>query len=1005
MNTNPKYSQDQINKVLSDADIRKFIPGCKTKAEQKLTCPFCGSKNFSVVHKSGKNFAHCFECEQNLNPVSAVMHFQGLKFIEALETCASDAGIPLIPNDRRRADAIKEAKTKNAKSFAAQQLESSGLTEADVVATTIDDRGKEGQIVPFQRGSIDGNFRASSYGDDMLIYYFDLDGRAMTYSLRGKGGRPQPYLRVRFSNPDAHPDRSGKPKKYQTMPGAPSKVYIPQYIRDLYKRGVHIETLFVQEGEKKAEKACKHGIPSIGIQGINNFGSERDGLLTEIQLLAKVCSITNIILVMDSDWNDLHRNITTGDDADKRPNSFSKAVIKFKAYIGSLHNAGLSVDVWWGHVNDNPGNDKGIDDLLCNTLKGQEEILVADIDKAMHAHDGRATYINIHKISAISDKKIEDFWLLNDNQAFFDFHKDRLKNVDTFKIRRIRYKVEDGKLVQLNRYSSDVDIWSIEKDSKDQDKVVFNMMESLEFLKANGFFRLRTVSNGLANYEYIRIDDGIIDRTTPVEVRGFIFDYIKGTCVKQPIVQEFFAKKLDTLLADKKLERMDYRENDFNHFSPSVQHMYYNNGTVEVTASDIVPEKPLCDVWRTRIMPRRFHRVPIISSIEKGDSQGYDGFHFAITPEGEKCEFLTYLINTSNTFYPHDAPRDLLPEEFQQFAQHLINKLTTIGYLLCNYKFSSERKAVIIQDYLMSEVGQRHGGAGKSILGEAIGKVIPQLMLDGKSETDDKFFFESVNLSTRNIFIDDVRVNYNFERIFAMVTGKMTILRKNMAPLEIEKEESPKILITTNHAINKAEEGATQRRIAYMEFSSWYNPAHTVIDDFHHMLFDDWDDEQWNLFDNLMAECLMYYLRSMELKWYREGMGAVPPPMGNIMLRTLRQEMSEVLFQWAEEYYDPSGPHLNATEKKAEILAAFFECAGKTGHGVTSSNFSRKIKAYCRFKGYDFNPNQPNEQGQFYADWKPTHQSESFIGTAHKSGGAEYYTIFSPDKQKEIQPF
>lgn len=305
----------------------------------------------------------------------------------------------------------------------------------------------------------------------------------------------------------------------------------------------------------------------------------------------------------------------------------------------------------------------------------------------------------------------------------------------------------------------------------------------------------------------------------------------------------------------------------------------------------------------------------------------------------------------------------------------------------------------------MSEVGQSHGGAGKSILGEAIGKVIPQLMLDGKSETDDKFFFESVNLSTRNIFIDDVRVNYNFERIFAMVTGKMTILRKNMAPLEIEKEESPKILITTNHAINKAEEGATQRRIAYMEFSSWYNPAHTVIDDFHHMLFDDWDDEQWNLFDNLMAECLMYYLRSMELKWYREGMGAVPPPMGNIMLRTLRQEMSEVLFQWAEEYYDPSGQHLNATEKKSDILAAFFECAGKTGHGVTSSNFSRKIKAYCRFKGYDFNQNQPNEQGMYYADWKPSHQSESFIGTAHKSGGAEYYTIFSQDKQKEIQPF
>lgn len=1005
MNTAMKYSKDQIERVKTDADIRKFIPGCKTKGEQMVECPFCGAKKLSVVHKTGKNFAKCFVCEKTLNPISAVMRYQGMEFIQALETCAMEAGIVLIPNEQRRADAIKEAKSRNAKSFAAQQLESSGLSEEDVIAIVTDDKGKEYEVSPFQRGSIDDSFRANSYGDDMIIYYYDLEGRAMTYTSRGNGVRPRPYLRVRYSNPDAHPDKSGKPKKYQTMPGAPSRVYIPQYIRELYKRGEHIESLFVQEGEKKAEKACKHGIPSIGIQGINNFGSERDGLLTDIQLLAKVCSITNIVLVMDSDWNDLHRDITVGDNADKRPNSFSKAVIKFKTYIGSLHNAGLSVDVWWGHVNDNPGHDKGIDDLLCGTLKGRETELVADIDHAMHAHDGKGTYIDIHKISAISDKKIEDFWLLNDSQAFYNFHKERLRNVDTFKIRRIRYKVEDDKLVQLNRYSSDVDIWSVEMDSKDQEKVVFNAVETLEFLKANGFFQLRTVSNGLSEYDFIRIDDGIIDRTNGADIRMFVFDYIKATCQRQPKVVEFFAKKIDTLLADKKLQIMEAKENNFNSFNPDVQNMYYNNGTVEVTANDITPGQPLCNVWRSRIMPRRFIRVPIFESIEKGRWDSYDGFAFSVTPAGEKCEFLTYLINTSNTFYQHDNERELLPQEYQQFTQHLINKITTIGYLLCNYKFSSERKAVIIQDYLMSEVGQSHGGAGKSILGEAIGKVIPQVMLDGKNDTDDKFFFESVNLSTRNIFIDDVRVNYNFERIFAMVTGKMTILRKNMAPLEIEKEESPKILITTNHAINKAEEGATQRRIAYMEFSSWYNPNHTVIDDFHHMLFDDWDDEQWNLFDNLMAECLMYYLRSMELKWYREGMGAVPPPMGNIMLRTLRQEMSEVLFQWAEEYYDTSGSHLNATEKKADVLAAFFDCAGKTGHGVTSSNFSRKIKAYCKFKGYDFNNNQPNEQGRYYADWKPQHQGESFIGSPHKSGGAEYYTVFSPDKQKEIQPF
>lgn len=1005
MNQNQKYSQDQIDRVLAQADIRKFVPGCKTKGEQKVTCPFCGSKNFSVVHKYGKNFAHCFECEQSMNPVSAVMHYQGLKFVEALERCAAESGIVLMANDRRRSDAIKEAKAKNHKSFAAQQLEGSGLTEDDVVASITDDRGKEVQVVPFQRGSLDENFKARSYGDDMLIYYYDLDGRAMTYSSRGKGGRQLPYLRVRYSNPDAHTDRSGKAMKYQTIPGFPSMAYIPQYIRDLYKRGEHIETLFVQEGEKKAEKACKHGIPSIGIQGINNFGSERDGLLTEIQLLAKVCTITNIVLVMDCDWNELHRSITTGDDADKRPNSFSKAVIKFKSYIGSLHNAGLSVDVWWGHVNENPGNDKGIDDLLCNTLKGNEGTLAADISRAMHAHNGRGTYVDIHKITAVSDKKIEDFWLLNDSQAFYDYHKERLRNVDTFKIRRIRYKVDDGKLIQLNRCASDADIWSIERDSKDRDKVVFNMMEALGFLKANGFARLRTVNNEVPEYEFIRIDDGIIDRTTPEEIRVFTFDYIKGTCVRHPNVQDFFANKLDVLLAEKKLERLDHVENDFVHFVPEVQQLYYNNGAVDVTANGISPGRPLCNVWRSMIIPRRFTRVPIIKSIEKGDWGSYSGFAIELTPEGEKCEMLRYLMNVSNTFYQHDSVRELEPGEYEQFTRHLINKITTIGFLLCNYKFSSENRAVVMQDRTMSEVGQSTGGTGKSILGEAIGYVTSQVSLDGKGETDDRFFFEKVSTSTRNIFIDDVRTNFNFKRLFNMITGDMTIQRKQKEPLVIPKRQSPRVIISTNDAISQASDFSVERRISYMEFSAWYNKTHSLVDDFHHQFFDDWDDEQWILFDNLMAECLMYYLRSMEMKWHEEGKGAVPPPMGNIVLRTLRQEMSEVLYQWADEYYDPTGTHLNASERKSDVLAAFYESAGKTGHGVTSSNFARKIKAYCKFKGYDFNPNDPDENGEYYSDWKPRHPDESFIGMVHKSGGAQYFTVYSAEKEKETKPF
>jgi hypothetical protein len=737
---------------------------------------------------------------------------------------------------------------------------------------------------------------------------------------------------------------------------------------------------------------------SIGIQGINNFGSTNEGLLQDIQDIAKVCTIDNIALIMDSDWNDLHREIRTGDRADKRPNSFAKAVIKFKQFMQTLHNIGLSVNVWWGHVNPNDHGDKGVDDLLCGALKGQESELLKDIDFILHSPNGKGKYLNIHKISELSDAKILDFWLLNDIQAFYAAHKDRLADIPTFKIRNVLYKVEGENVVPVSRYTATADIYSIEKDSKDNDKVVFDSVEAFRFLSNSGFKRLRNSKDTAAGFDFIRVEDGIIDRISPYEVRDFIRDYIRTNC-QSALVLRYFTDKLDVILADKKLENLDIIDDDFNNFAPGVQRTYYNNGQVEITADTIAPNKQVFNVWRGRIVPRNFTRVPVIKKLTKNA----DGnFYIEFTEEGKKCEFLQYLSHTSNNAFGAGEERDTTEEEDKEWLQHLVNKITCIGFLLCDYKYASERKAVIVQDHTMSEVGQSHGGAGKSIVGTALSKILDQYFIDGKAmKPDDEFLLSGVTKSTRNIFIDDVKTNFNFERLFAMVTGDMTINPKGKDRYNIRVEESPKILITTNHAINRAEEGSTKRRIIYMEYSAWYNNNHTPVDDFHHMLFDEWDEEQWTLFDNLMAECVMYYFRSREECWAREGCGVVPPPMKNIELRTLRQQMSEVLYQWAEEFFDPSGTKLNERLKRSELLTSFLEYAGgPSGHGVTRTNFKYKIIAYCKFRGYDFNINKQNEQKKFYTDWKPQHPEESFIGEDDKSGGIEYFTVYSGNKKK-----
>jgi hypothetical protein len=992
-----KYSEFEVQKV-READIRLFVRGAdELKSKTEMDCPFCGAKKkFTVLHKGKYNYAKCWVCQEGFSgPLEAYAYLQGLDikrdYVKCIEGVAAMASIPITPEATIRKAKVKEVKSKVQKTFTHQQLESSGITVEDVMATVVE-KGQELTMCPFQPGTVKQGLPVRQ-GGDMLIFYYDLYGNPVQYTQKGSRTLRN-YVRVRYANPDLHTNDKGDPIKYQSPAGSTSPVYVPEVMRKLFKNKTHVETLFLQEGEKKAEKACKHGMYSLGLQGIANIGNKENGLIQDIQNFVQRCSVRNIVLIMDSDWNDLSRNIRVGERADMRPHTFACAVTKFKQYIRTFRNVEVDVDTWWGHVNVNENGDKGVDDLLVGSLKGREDELMKDINYAMNSHDGKGKWFDIHKITTISDAKIRDFWSLNDWPAFFEMHKDRLIDVPSFRLGSIRYKIEDGKLVRNGSYSSDVDIFSIEKDSKDNDKVQLSYTETFRFLAASGFFRLANADEGASGFDYIHIEDGIIDRSATYEMRDFILTYIMTNC-KNPLVLEYFNSKLDVLLPDKKLERLEMRRDNFNNFEPDVQRSYYNNGQVEITSHSIKPELPINNVWRSRIVPRNFKRTQIIDYI---DTTG-DWFAIGFTPEGLKCEFVQYLINVSNNYYSPDAPREVTTDERFEWDQHIVNKITAIGYLLTDWKYPSDRKAVVIQDHRISEVGQAWGGAGKSVLGTAISHVVAQAGFDGKTfNPSDDFALDGVSKATRNIFIDDIRTNFSFKSIFNWITGDLPVNPKGKTRFIIKAEDSPKILLTTNHAIKDADQGSVKRRIAYMEFSAWYNQDHTIVDDFGHQFFFDWDDYQWQLFDNFMAECVMYYLRSFELAWNKKGEGVVPPPMRNIELRTLRQSMSETLLQWAEEYFDPTGSHLNSRISRKELFDSFKEYAGGLqGHGVTSSNFKNKMKDFCKYKGYDFNRDKaiekPNGGKIYYSDWKPKHEEESFIGGDDKSNSCEYFTL------------
>lgn len=1010
------YSELTIKKLRDDADIRYCVPGADvSRMTSYVRCPNCGAegkgKGLCVTHGRGKNLAKCFKCDFTLSDaIAATMYFQcnedKSRYTEAIKMTADACGIFIMNEHERRESTVKTYRKSIAKSFCESQLEASGLTVDDVmvkVKDTVNGEVVERLEPSMRKGGLDRRGNLFPGDDEMLIYYYRLDGTMEMYPTRGLRGALRPYIRVRWSNPSLHtPEGSNRENKYQTPAGAPTKFYFPQRIRDLYQSETEITTLVIQEGEKKAEKACKHGVPSIAIQGIFNIGNKDTGLPQDLQYIIQRCKVKNVVLMMDSDWDHLSRNLQPDEAVDYRPRMFAAAAIKFKKYVNSLHNIGVNVDIFFGHVNENPAGDKGVDDLLVGTLKGNEQALAADIDFALHSHNGIATYCSLHNISTLSNQQIQDFWLLNDHEAFLEKYRERLQPLKTFKFNRFLYKIDaNGNAVLASKVAAGKEFWSVNvNENTGKSTVTLDTYEALKFIEDAGFYRIHTADLEAGAFSFVRIEDGVVYPSSAVEIREFVWAYILMS-TKDANVRNHFSARLTSDLSNDKLERLERIEDTFDNFMPYVQNLYFKNGMLSITPQGIRWDDVIMgQVWNDKVIKHKFERVAIIDHVEYSETEGFKVFP---TEAGNRCDFFQFLTMVSNFWHEKQGP--LSATEQMEFSQHLMNKITAMGYLLSDYKYQTELKAVIAMDGELSDVGQSNGRTGKSLIGKALSYMMEQTSIDGRNtKNDDDFIYTLVTLRTRNVFMDDVNVNFNFERFYFAITGDLNVNVKGGGRFTINSEHSPKFYITTNHAINGSQSRSSQERIIYMSFSNYFNDTRHPIDVFGHQFFADWDTEQWNLFYNFMAECVYLYFASMNNGWSRPGQGAVLPPMHDIMLRTLRQQMSESIYQWAEVYFDQTGHFINNKVPRGDMFRDFKEHFPDARSGISQANFKTKLCFYCQFKGWHFNPQKLNKEGKSYRHWAAEHPGESFIGLADKSGGVEYFSIYDTEHANN-EPF
>jgi len=270
---------------------------------------------------------------------------------------------------------------------------------------------------------------------------------------------------------------------------------------------------------------------------------------------------------------------------------------------------------------------------------------------------------------------------------------------------------------------------------------------------------------------------------------------------------------------------------------------------------------------------------------------------------------------------------------------------SVLGYLLHSYQNEGKPKVIIFNDELISD--SPNGGSGKGLIHKAISYVKKLSTINGKGfDPSKQFAYQTVNPDTQVLLFDDIDKNFKFENLFSLITEGLVIEKKGKDAVKIPFNDSPKISITTNYTV-KGEGGSHLRRIFEVEMSSFFNDQHTPEDEFGHLLFSEWSDEEWAKFDNYMLRCIQYYLKN----------GLVQSKTVNLELRKLRNDTNKDFLEFMDAI-DFDGQRYFKTDLKDAFVMEYDDY--KWAKWFTSTLFNKWVSKYCDFHGLAFEKGQTN---------------------------------------------
>tara|TARA_R100001460_G_scaffold12135_2_gene28021 strand:- start:12946 stop:15369 length:2424 start_codon:yes stop_codon:yes gene_type:complete len=378
------------------------------------------------------------------------------------------------------------------------------------------------------------------------------------------------------------------------------------------------------------------------------------------------------------------------------------------------------------------------------------------------------------------------------------------------------------------------------------DKGVIKVVHILfkQFLEDNGFYKY--CPEGSKNYVFVKVTNNLIDHTDEKQIKDFVLNQLID--LDDSSIYNYFADNT-RFFKEEFLSLLSTIDIYFIEDTKNTSYIYFKNCAVKITKEniDILDYLDLGGyVWKDHVIDRKFNVC------ETNDS-----------------DYKTFIYNIC-----------------KKEEDRVESMESTIGFLMHGHKNLSYCPAVILNDEVISD--NPEGGTGKGIFMNALSQMKKVVTIDGKSFTFERSFaYQLVSADTQILVFDDVKKYFDFERLFSVVTEGLTLEKKNKDAIKIPFSKSPKIAITTNYAIKGAGNSFARRKWE-LELHQHYNKNFTPLDEFDKLMFGDWDDNEWCLFDNYMICCLQTYLNK----------GLVKSKFVNLKIRQLSAETCHDFIEW-----------------------------------------------------------------------------------------------------------